>query len=945
MPFLERIARHYLALPERPLHDHIFVFPNHRACLHFTQYIKKNKPAGKTIWAPPVYSISDFIVGLSDCIVPDPLDLIFILFNLYQERIREYPRKFEDFYPWGKMILADFNEIDKYLVDTRTLFRSLKAFKEVEDINRDEVAEIYNRYTSFWESLGTLYERFNHLLQKDRKAYEGRIYRDIATHIQRHDAIPKLGQQRVVFCGLNALTRAEEVIIHFLLKQDRADIYWDMERYFVEDENQEAGHFFRQNKKSLDLSDPLWVDDCYCNERTISIIGVQSKISQAKVLGLKLKEQLATPCEPEQIAIVLPDETLLFPTLNSLPPNLTTVNITLGFPLAQTPVYYLFNSIIEMQLFAQDLAQSRVGAPEVFYYKDVQKLLAHPYIKPIAPKEINEVLAVIKRENVIYVTLTHLKDLPPPLLEFFCIQEDSRQLLHFFLNHILFIRRFYQENQPDLFPIDYEYLYRFYTLLTRLNESLETSALVFPVLTFRQLFIDIVQNSRIPFTGEPLEGVQIMGMLETQAIDFKHVYILSLNEDHLPPGKTQQSFIPHHVRHMVKLPTYQERDAIAAYHFYRLLKRAEHVTLLYTTAAKSIEKSEKSRFIDQLLIEFADKNPKTRVSHHIIDFQPTAQPVVAIQVAKSSTILEKLAARSYSASALSRYLACPLQFYFTYVLRIREEEEILESPDAILIGTIIHKTLQTLYSPYLDKGTPLSLHDITAIHTQSEQVLKKVYLEVLPNTDIDLGRNKIIFHVMQRYLNSFFEDEKKHCGFRILELEKKITRVPFAFSLAREESSQTVYLEGTIDRIDCTNEGTQRIIEYKTGTVKDLKLKITSEEPLKELFTGDKAVKHKIPFQLFFYYYLVNRSRQVARDVCLAVYPFKNTSQDFQYIMINGSEIITESVLKEFEEILKGIFQEIFDPVIPFSQTQQLDTCRICPYLNLCNRDPGESFY
>ncbi len=942
MPFLEQIARRYLESHGNELHEIAFVFPNHRACLYFNRHLARCKAPGSAIWAPQVYSIGDFILSLSPSVVPDPLDLIFQLYQLYQERIRQYPRNFEDFYPWGKMILADFNEIDKYLLDTRTLFRSLKAFKDLEEFNREDKAEIYNRYTSFWESLGELYQQFKTLLKNRSQAYEGMIYRAVAETIQQEEALPQLKAKKVVFCGLNALTRAEEVLIRHLLDEGRGEIYWDMDRYFVADENQEAGHFFRENQKRLDLHDPLWVEDRLSEERTISIIGVQSKVSQAKVLGLKLKELLENPYEPEQIAIVLPDETLLFPTLNSLPETIDKVNITIGFPLSQTPAYSLFSAVIEMQLQAQDqLLDPELGI-QGFYHKDVQKVLSHPYIKPIAPDQINQVLANIKEKNRVYVNDDDLRALPTHLLEFFRPRQNSRQVIAFFLERMIFIRKFYEENQPDLFHIDYEYMYRFYTLLSRLNDSLDASALVLDIRTFRQLFADIVQNSRIPFTGEPLEGIQIMGMLETQAIDFKHLYILSVNEDHLPPGKAQQSFIPYSIRYQMKLPTYEDRDAIAAYHFYRLLKRAQSTTLIYTTAAKRIEKSEKSRFIDQLLIEFADKNPKTRVNHYIVDFQPANQPIHPISVTKSQEVLAKLAEKSYSASSLLNYLACSLKFYFTYVLRIREEEDVFESPDAKLMGTIIHETLNTLYLPYCGKSNPLTFKEIEHIKAGIEPVLKATYLKRLPIMDLETGRNKIIFEVMRKFLNRFFDAEKENAGFQILLLEKKIPPISFPFVLA--DQTYTVRLEGTVDRLDRTADDTLRIIDYKTGTTASLDLKPKPDQDLEDLLSGPNAADKKEAFQLLFYRYLLKRLGKYTGDFRLAIYPFKKNDNRLEFLKIEGSDIIDEAMVDRFEGILKSIFQGLFDPQVPFQQTLNEDTCRFCAYVNICSREAGQPF-
>ncbi|HLP59572.1 MAG TPA: hypothetical protein VK186_12110, partial [Candidatus Deferrimicrobium sp.] len=682
MGFLEKIAGRFLDRYGNDIHKIAFIFPTRRASLYFIRHLQAKKAPGTNIWAPRVSSIDDFIAGLSPYAIADPLDLVFELYDVYKKHVRDYPKEFEDFYAWGKMIINDFNEIDQYLIDTGELFRNLSEFKEVEDITKEEKSDIYNRYTGFWEDLGVLYHEFNGLLRTKNKAYEGMIYRETAANVAQISQA--LTWEKVIFCGFNALTRAEEIIVKHLLGKGKAEIFWDMDRYFVEDTNQEAGHFFRKNKEYLKLAEPEWVEDRLAEPKQITLTGVQSKVSQAKVLGLKLQELQQSTTDPEKIAVVLPDEVLLFPVLNSLPQWVDKVNISLGFPLQQTPVFSLFNSIMEMYLRIFEIAGAKTlkEGTEEFYYKDIQKVLNHPYVKPLAPVEIAGFIALIKKENRVYVAGKDIRFASEALGNIFKLRSDSRELIDFFLDLLNYIRAFFTENKPDIFTVDYEYIYHFYTLLSRLSDSLRNTGLILSdIRTFRQLFIDIVKNSRIPFTGEPLEGLQIMGMLETQTLDFNHLYVLSVNEGFLPPGKAHQSFIPFDVRDKLGLPTYRDRDAIAAYHFYRLLKSSQNITLIYNTEAKGIEKSEKSRFIDQLLIEYAERNKNAVIKHQVIDFTFDAQQVKAISIRKSQKMIELLAGKSYSPSSLLVFLTCPVKFYFNYILKLREEEEVYESPE------------------------------------------------------------------------------------------------------------------------------------------------------------------------------------------------------------------------------------------------------------------------
>ncbi|MCK4761367.1 MAG: PD-(D/E)XK nuclease family protein [Candidatus Aminicenantes bacterium] len=1002
MFFLQKIADKFLKEYGGEIHKIAFVFPTRRAGLYFLRHLQKQKKETASMWAPPIFSIKDFAAGLAGVTIPDQLELIFALYegvappayeggaapptyegpgNHITDRIdqkvsfgskfsRRISKEFADFYPWGKMIISDFDEIDKHLVDAAELFRNLKEFKEIEDINIDEQAGIYQRYTGFWEDLGSMYREFNRALKEKNSAYEGMAFRFAAENIKeilKAPADPKAGGgnraegltatapgwEKAVFCGFNALTPAEETIIRFLISEEKGEIFWDMDHYFVDDVNQEAGSFYRRNREFFGREQEQWVEDRLLEPKNIDIIGVQSKVSQAKVLGLKLEQLGQALSDPEHIAVVLPDETMLFPVLNSLPGNIEKVNITIGFPLAQTPVYSLFDSILEMQWRA---AESSTAGPKaqptkdspgknaatlwnsapVFYYKDVRKIMNHPYIRPFATEEIGALMTHIKKENLIYMAVEDVASLPKPLKNLFKIPGDSRQIIERFQELLTSIRSFYLENKPGLFATDHEYLYFFYTLLTRLQDSLKNTGLQLDIRTFRQLLSDIVKSSRLPFTGEPLEGLQIMGVLETQTLNFSNLFILSVNEDYLPPGKSHHSFIPTETRKIIGLPTYKESDAVAAYHFYRLLKNSQNVTLIYTTAAGGLEKSEKSRFIEQLQIEYAVKNPQARIEHQVIDFSFSHPENKEIRVEKSAAILERLAERYYSASSLLDYLTCPLKFYFSHILKLKEEEEVFESPDQRIVGDIIHDVLHKLYGSYRGRDEALSFKEIETIQGRVEPVLTAVYRDTLKSGDLFTGRNRIVFEVIKQLLDSFFEKEKRGPGFKILMLEEAVKGVRLSFAADNVEYS--VQLVGQIDRVDIAADNTYRIIDYKTGKVNSLSVK-----DLEEL-SGAKAAERREVFQLFFYRYLL--SKRLAGDernrYRLGIYPFKKMYEELKFVCIDKSDVIGPESVDCFEQVLIDIFRELFDPGVPFSPTEEEKNCGYCPYRNLCGKSASD---
>lgn len=958
MAFLEKIAEKYLEEYGSDVFKIVFVFPTRRARLYFRKHLQTLKEPGSALWTPPVYSFSDFTDRLSGLTVADPLDLIFELFTLYREKMQvsDYRKEFEEFYPWGKMILSDFDEMDKYLVDTNELFRVLKAFKEVEETAGPEMSGIYGKYIGFWGSLGGMYHEFNGRLRAKKKAYEGMVYREVAENIEAIVSAreSRLYWKKVVFCGFNALTKAEEVIFKYLMEAGIAETYWDVDRYFTEDENQEAGKFFRLNRKNLGLpanSDDIpWIEDRLWEPKTIEIIGAQSKVSQAKLLGNCLEKLYRKEGNPENVAVVLPDESLLFPTLNSLPKEISQVNVTIGFPLARTPVFSLFDAVMELQLRAQEVKlQSK---KDEFYHKDIVRVLNHPYVKPLAPEYIDDFTTAIKKKNLIYLdqqeieTHLHVQE----LVDIFVLRPGALQLMDFFTAFLDAVRGHYREHEPDLFPVDYEYLYHFYTLISRLKDSLKTAERENPELehlktkAFHQLLTDIMQNTRIPFTGEPLVGLQIMGMLETQTLDFDHLYVLSVNEGHLPPGKVQQSLIPFETRKATHMPTYEDGDAIAAYHFYRLLKNSKNVTLFYVTEVKGLEKNEKSRFIEQIAFEFPDKNRNADVRQRVEDFAFEIGGGRPISIKKSKEIIRKLATLKYSASSLLTYLTCPLKFYLSKVLEIEEDEEVYESADYRLLGTIMHHALEQLYKPFAKSGKTVSDGDIEALSNGFETILTESYKKNLEAVDLTVGRNRLVYEVMLRYLRSFFIKEKERPDFSVQMLEGKVKGIPFDFTLGDGNGGKkvTVQIKGVIDRLDHTEDGVYTVIDYKTGGIKSMDFK--GEEDFGKKMTGQEAVNRKAMFQLFFYRYLLKRQGEYKGKYRLGIYSFKDIKDGIKYVKAGGGEIVDDRYVDQYVEILKGIFREIFDEGLPFDQTKDEKNCAFCPFTHICSREPATYF-
>ena len=914
--FLDRLTKQYFERYKSDAHLVAYVFPTHRGGYYFRDRLKKMSDG--TRWFPEIFSIHDFITRLSPLVCAPSLELIFQLYSVYKEQVRSHEMKFEKFYTWGKMILSDFNEVDKQMADIDTLFRYLKEFGDVEMAQNDDQAGIYRRFVGFWGELGSLYHEFRRRLKDEGKAYEGMVYRDVAENLKNQKPQP---WERVVFCALNALTESEKKIVDFFLENANGELVWDMDRYFIDDDTQEAGFFYRENLKHFGPERmDKWVGSSLPRSKEVFITSVSSDAGQAKVVGELLKKTGEKKVNSEEIAIVLPDESLLFPLLNSLPESIGKINVTLGYPLKQSSLYDLFFLILEMQ---------KNAGSQGFFYENVFDLLRHPYFKLTMGDKGRHWIRKIRERNEIYIR--EIPEMDPALGKIFTLFTDSSEIIDLFLDLLYFLRDFNEKADDDsgLFPMDLEFIHHFYILMNQMKLTFNSFNVVMDVPSLWRLFSDIVSDTRIPFTGEPLEGIQVMGMLETQALSFKTVYLLSVNEGVLPVGKSSQSFIPYEIRKLMGLPTHDEKDAVSAYHFYRLIKDASNVHLIYNSRIKGIQKKEKSRYVDQLLFEFQMKNPNVRIKHRFCDFEFRSSDVPDISIDKTDETLALLEKRIFSASSLLTYLTCSLKFYLTYVLGIREMDEMIESPDDRILGNIVHRVLERCYAPFVEKivtADQLKEMDDDSFY---DPVITGVMKGELNITDVQVGRNRVVFEVIKAFMSHFFRYEKGFPGFRVKGLEKNIEGLSLEVKIPGKPIH--VKLKGVVDRWD-EKDGTFRIIDYKTGEVKSLNIESFDE------FRGEKISSRRSSFQLMFYGFLFHKVMPEFPVSKLGIFSLRKPEMPLTFLSIGKRSDIEPGDFHEFEQFLSWVFQEIFDPKVPFSQTPYEILCRNCPFQSQCNR-------
>jgi hypothetical protein len=911
--FLDSVLDEFTFWKTNP-EDCVFVLPSKRAGFFLKNLMAKK--AGKTLLAPQILSIESFVEQISGIRYATPTKLLFSLYEAYLDQDGKDKESFFEFSKWGQMLLQDLNEIDRYLVDTDQFFRFLSSIQEIRHWTLDgSSTPMIDKRVRFWKSLSPLYHRFKSSLESEGVGYQGQVYRKAVDRLPAY--LDQYGGITHIFLGFNALNRSEERIIQEILKDGNARIYWDADPHYLDNPMHDAGLFIRQHKKSWAfLRDvPLeGISNHLPSPKKISITGLPKSVSQSKFCGTLVESiRKEKKGNLSSTALVLGEESLLNPVLHALPGQLGSVNITMGYPMKDTPVAHLFGILFEMAL-----GHTSRG----FALREVLKVLSHPFLQNwfrstgFDPGEASRTLI---RENTFYVEFEDLKRFRfpralEPLLSL-NTKSDPTDVIARCAALIEGLRPFYQEEGD---PLSLEYLHHLHLLLNQLEELCRQYPFVNSLKSLRMLYDQLLEEDRIDFQGEPLEGLQIMGMLESRNLDFETVIITSVNEGILPSGKSNNSFIPFDVKKAFGLPTYKEKDAVYTYHFYRLLQRAKEIYITYNTEPDVLEGGEPSRFIRQLR---SDPVLSPYVRSSLATPKTGAIPQERQEIPKSKDLLEKLrtkAVKGFSPTALSQYIADPLAFYRKNLLGIQESDQLEETIAANTFGTVIHETLECLYLPLV--GEVLNKEHIAhmkqAAQTELHKTFQKHYLKGNPAR----GKNLIALEVMGKYLEMFFEMEvsriRRH-QIRILGVEEKLRR-----GLGPIPGLEIpVIVKGTVDRIEEV-DGELQIVDYKTGRVEPGDLRIREWEDLRMDPTKSKA------FQVLCYSWLIQGEAAYQNTGFKAgVFSFKRIASGFQWYgrqleKRTYDESISAEVLEQFEDSLKILVGEIFNPKIPITQPE-----------------------
>lgn len=912
--FLDKLATQILNKYSHNLSNIIIVLPNKRAKIFLIEALKKQ--VTNNILSPAIISIEDYIQEISNIRAIDSIELLFEFYQVYLSITdKKQQQEFELFANWAKTLLQDFNEIDRYLLDANHV---LSYLKDIEDIKKwgievENKTKLLENYIDFWKLLPNYYMALYSYLLKKQIGYQGLIYREAVKNLDNYSS--SILNKKYVFAGFNALNKSEETIIQHLISKDLAEIFWDADQSFLNDPFHDAGLFIRKFKSDWKhyKSNPFqWVVDDFSKYKNIQIIGTPKTIGQAKIVGSiidKLKRE-----NPDQnlnnVAIVLGEENLLIPILYALPNAVGALNITMGYSGKNNPAQILISKLFKMHTNAL----SRNSNNYIFYYKDVLAVLTHPLIEPYA--NANELVKIININN--YTFLTHKK-----LLE---LNKNSNLLFELLFNKwengsiavletvsgLLQTIKHNLDNNNEEEKIANAFVFSIFKIINKLINYYSSHSEIDNINTLHAIYNQVIDLAEVSFEGEPLNGLQIMGVLESRVLDFETVIVTSMNEGKFPAGKSMNSFIPYDVKHELKLPTYKEKDAIYTYHFYHLLQRAKNIYLLYNTENEGLDGGEKSRFLTQLEIE---KQPNHNLTHEI--YSPCL-PEVANQpliIPKSESVmirLKEICETGFSPSAITSYIRNPIDFYFQKILRIREVEEVEENIAANTLGTIIHKTLEALYTPLINVF--LNDADIqNCLKVMDDEVLKQ-FKVVYKEGEIKKGKNLLAFEVAKRNVFNFLKLEleclKNGDSIKILALEKTFERIIKHNSLPYE-----VVIKGNVDRIEERN-GSVRIIDYKSGKVEKTNMTLKSWLGLVNDIKNEKII------QVLTYAFLYEKESDKLIEA--GIISFKNLKSGFLPFNFknekNSNTIITSEVMDNYLDQIVLLLNEILDSEIPFCE-------------------------
>ena len=871
------------------------VLPGKRPMLFFKQEFQRQS---KNIILPQMKSIEELMSELSDLEIISGINLWFKAYQAYK-KIVEKPDSFEDFIKWGPTVLKDFDDIDASLQPANKVLDYLVSVERINQWGDGKIEigknEIIQNHLTFWGIVSKLYFQLQKDLLESKEGYAGMVFRIASEKVEE---IVENRTSQYVFAGFNALTKAEQALIFRLEKENLATLYFDADKYYYENPNQEAGSFLRKYKEKIK---PInWVVDEFSKPKNLQTIGVAKQVGQAKYIADLIKN--LNEDEIKNTALILADESILPAILNSLPENITHLNISMGIPLRSVPLAQFFKSIFELQM-----NREKLGKGSMFYFKNVLQILENKTLSQFSTDESRKLIGDIRLQNRIFNSQNSIQNsLGESIFKsIFHIPKSITEFIHHLKNWTDDL--LHHPSMNDL--LTKEYLFFFKKVFNQLHENLLS---VDDIKDYRTLFLlynKIVSSESISFIGEPLQGLQLMGLLETRLLNFDNIIMTSVNDEILPLGRQNNTFIPYDIRKQMKLNTFTENDSIYAYHFYRLIQRAKNAYFVYDTEADGMGSGEKSRFLAQIKFESNHEVKETFAAPSFV-----TKPLKEIIVPKTDETMAKLqnwAEYGISQSSLSTYLRNPLDFYEQRVFNVNDVEEAEEIVSARTLGNIVHSALEDLYTPYI--GHILHENDFKNIEKIKDKTLQEHFSKEYKDGHLDKGPNYLIYKIAERIVDGVLSkdvDTAKENEFIIKALESKHD-VDFTLN-----NGKIVKLKGVIDRIDSVNNQI-RIIDYKTGYAKDISVKT---EEIETVYQKEDKAKQ---LQLIFYAHLFYADKEnLNKDIELCIYPIKFPNKELIKLSVDKNTTIDYSIVENSTEHMSTLIEEILNQEIPFKQPE-----------------------
>lgn len=954
--FLKQVAHDLYNKTEGNFTKVAIVFPNKRASLFFNEYLAQE--SDRPIWSPTYVSISELFRQSSDLSIADPIKLVCDLYKVFQKATGS-KETLDDFYFWGEMLIADFDDADKNMADTHALFSNLKDLNELMDnydfleegqkealsqffhnFSINQVTELKQRFISMWNVLGDIYTEYKALLESQSIAYEGMLYRQVIEQLD----VEALPYNKYIFVGFNVLNKVEHTLFKKLNEAGKAMFYWDYDTFYLNKTPHEAGEFIRRNLRDFPSELPASFFDNLNQPKEVTFIESPTENGQVRYLPQWIRENLTS--QEKETAVVLCNEALLQPVLHALPDNVKHINITMGFPLSQTPAYSFVNALMELHTSGYNPNNGR------YLFAEVISVLKHPYTRQLSP-EAEKLEQTLTRDNRFYPLPSELKQ--DNVLELlFTPRRNNLDLCSMLSEALKEVAVIYQQqaaSHSDAFDQLYrESLFKTYTLVNRFHTLIESKELNVQAGTFQRLLTRVMSSSSIPFHGEPAIGMQVMGVLETRNLDFRHLIMLSVNEGQLPKAGGDSSFIPYNLRKAFGMTTIDHKIAVYAYYFYRLMQRAEKVTLVYNTATDGINRGELSRFMLQFLIEWG--YPVLRKQLEAAQSPQSSAPII---IEKTPDVMERMKSvfdfRSnpkalISPSALNCYLGCPLKFYYKYVALLSAPDEVTADIDSAKFGSIFHYAAEHIYKDLTAHGKLISkanletlLKDEVRLQTYVDNGFKELFFNLPQNEQPEYNGIQLINSaVIVKYIQQLLRNDLRYAPFTFVGSEQRIfENIEICTSTGDIQSR----IGGIIDRIDSKGESL-RIVDYKTGGDADTPANVQS------LFIPDKKRSNYV-FQTFLYASIVCKKLREKNDSRLVapalLYIHRAASENYSPVIQMGEPRKPKEPVDnfaqyegDFRENLKTLLEDIFNPDISFTQTEIEDKCAYCDFKALCKK-------